>query len=191
MIRTSSRGRAALTPFALGLLTVTLLVITTRASGAPVNLAPLGTATASSEGFGASASDGNDGNRNGAFGAGSVFHTQDPDRAAFYQMDLGDSYYLDRIQVFPRTDVRQGSVKNFRLSVFSDDGAGSPGATVFTRDYVPTGAANYTFGTADPSCSVTSTLLGLISRWITPFVCACCTAAQTFSNSCSRYLGAS
>jgi len=150
MTRNSSGGRAALTPFALFLSTAALLTITTDVTAAPTNLAPLGTATASSEGFGASASDGNDGNRNGAFGAGSVFHTQDPDRAAFYLVDLGDSYYLDRVQVFPRTDVRQGSVQNFRLSVFADDGAGNPGAAVFTHDYVPLGAANYTFGTADP-----------------------------------------
>src|SRR4051812_15539714 len=146
---TSSRGVAAFPRYARRLSAVALLAVAGGAWAAPINLAPFGTATASSEGFGASASDGNDGDRNGAFGAGSVFHTADPDRAAFYQVDLGDSHYLDRVQVFPRTDARQGSVKNFRLSVFADDGAGNPGAAVFTGTYVPTGAANYTFGTTD------------------------------------------
>ena len=120
---------------------------------APMNLAPLGTATASSEGFGAVASDGNDGDRNGAYGAGSVFHSQDPDTAAFYVVDLGDSYYIDRVQVLPRTDARQGSVTNFRLSVLADDGSGNPGAAVFERSYLPTAAANYAFGTTDPGAA--------------------------------------
>lgn len=116
---------------------------------APINLAPAGTATASSEGFGAVAAYGNDGIRDGAFGAGSVFHTLDPDRSAFYQVDLGADYYLDRVQVFPRTDARQASVENFRLRVLADDGAGNPGAQVFSRDYLPAGAANFTWGTND------------------------------------------
>ena len=39
-----------------------------------------------------------------------------------------------------------------------------------------------TFGTGTPSCSVTSTLDGFRSRWMTPFWCACCTAWQTGTN---------
>ena len=120
------------------------------AVAAPLNLAPRGLATASSEDFGAVAADGNDGVRNGAFDAGWVFHTRDPDLAAFYQVDLQGSYHVVRVQIFPRTDVRQGSVENFRVTVLADDGAGNPGAAVFTRDYFPTGAANFTFGTTDP-----------------------------------------
>lgn len=121
------------------------------AAAAPLNLAPLGLATASSEDFGAVAADGNDGERNGAFGNGSVFHTSDPDLVAFYQVDLLGSYHVDRVQIFPRTDARQESVNNFRITVLADDGAGNPGAPVFTRDYFPTGAANFTFGTTDPA----------------------------------------
>ena len=123
------------------------------AGAAPMNLAPLGTATASSEGFGATAPDGNDGNRDGAFGAGSVFHTLDPDTAAFYQVDLGGSYYIDRVQVFPRTDTRQGSVENFRIRVLADDGSGNPGPELFSGDYQPTRAANFTFATSDPGAA--------------------------------------
>src|SRR5262249_30206141 len=43
-----------------------------------------------------------------------------------------------------------------------------------------------TLGTATPSCRVTSTLAGLRSRWMTPLVCACCTARHTDTNSPSR-----
>jgi F5/8 type C domain-containing protein len=145
-----SRGDAALSRLSRATALVALLACAGAALAAPINLAPLGIPTASSEGFGARVGYGNDGNRNGAFGGRSVFHTADPDTAAFYQVDLGNSYYLDRIQIFPRTDARQGSVENFRLSVMADDGAGNPGATVFSRDYLPTGNAGFTFGTTDP-----------------------------------------
>lgn len=151
MSRHLPRGAAATSPLSLVLATVVMASLAGRAAAVPMNLAPLGTATASSEGFGAVAADGNDGDRNGAFGAGSVFHTLDPDTGAFYQVDLGDTYYVDRLQVFPRTDARQGSVRNFRLSVFADDGSGNPGAAVFTRNYLPSSAANFTFGTTDPA----------------------------------------
>ena len=43
-----------------------------------------------------------------------------------------------------------------------------------------------TFGVGRPSTSVTSTLLGLRSRWMIPFWWACCTAWQTATNSSSR-----
>ncbi len=43
-----------------------------------------------------------------------------------------------------------------------------------------------TFGTGFPSCSITSTLDGFRSRWITPFWWACCTAWQTSMNRASR-----
>ncbi len=96
----------------------------------PVNLAPAGTATASSEGFGSVAADANDGSRNGAFASGSVFHTLDPDTVAFYEVDLGSDFYLDRIQIHPRTDTSQRSVENFRIDVFD-----SGGSNVFSETY--------------------------------------------------------
>ena len=145
------RRAAAAASSCLAFTMLALLLFHRHATAEPINLAPLGTATASSEGFGAVAADGNDGDRNGAFGAGSVFHTADPDTAAFYQVDLGGSRYIDRVQIFPRTDARQGSVNSIRLSVFTDDGSGNPGSTVFTRDYLPGTATNFTFGTTDPA----------------------------------------
>jgi hypothetical protein len=156
----SPRAARSRLPFAA----LALSVFTPAAAAAPINLAPSGVATASSEGFGAVAADGNDGNRNGVYAAGSVFHTQDPDTAAFYQVDLGDSYYIDRVQIFPRTDFRQGSVENFRLVVLGDDGAGNPGPVVFDRNYVPTGAANFTFGTTDPGTAAAGGTRGRFVR---------------------------
>ncbi len=43
-----------------------------------------------------------------------------------------------------------------------------------------------TLGTGRPSRSVTSTLEGLMSRWMIPFWCACWIAWQTQMNSSSR-----
>ena len=43
-----------------------------------------------------------------------------------------------------------------------------------------------TLATGTPSCSVTRTLDGLMSRWMIPFWWACCTAWQTGTNSSSR-----
>ena len=37
-----------------------------------------------------------------------------------------------------------------------------------------------TFGAGSPATSTTITLLGLMSRWMMPFWCACWTAWQTF-----------
>ena len=43
-----------------------------------------------------------------------------------------------------------------------------------------------TFGTGRPSTTVTRTLDGLMSRWMTPFMCACWTARQMSANRASR-----
>ena len=93
-----------------------------------------------------------DGNRDGNYYNGSVAHTANSATPAWYEVDLGTQFYLDRVQIFPRSDARQSSVENFRLSVFSDDGAGSPGGLVWTKDFLTAGGnANYTWGTAELS----------------------------------------
>jgi hypothetical protein len=106
-------------------------------SAAPsVNLALAGTSTGSSQAYGAVFKDGNDGNRDGAFGNGSVWHTTGTPEAnppSYYEVDLGADYYLDRLQIFPRTDVNQNSVQNVRITVVDSDNT-----QVFLRDYFPT-----------------------------------------------------
>jgi len=117
------------------------------------NLAPGGTATGSSEGFGSVFADANDGNRDGQYGNGSVWHTADPETSfpSHYQIDLGDRYHLDRIQIFPRTDMRQRTVENFRLTVYEDDGAGNPGSVSWSQDYLPGTWADYPWAAAIPA----------------------------------------
>ena len=102
-------------------------------SAMPVNLAPGGTSSASSElnccGGVFVSSRANDGNRAGNDNS-LIFHTADPDMSAFYEIDLGSDFYLDRVQIFPRTNATQDSVENFRIDVFD-----SGGANVFTDNY--------------------------------------------------------
>ena len=88
------------------------------------NLASGGASTGSSEGWGTVFRDGNDGNRDGAYGNGSVWHstgTPEANPPSFYEVDLGADFYLDRVQIFPRTDAVQNSAQNFRITVVDSD----------------------------------------------------------------------
>ena len=92
----------------LGFSTASLLSV-------PANLAPGGTATASSYGWGGVPPRANDGNRNGVFGSGSVWHSTCDD-VPWLEVDLGAVYYLDHVRLFPRTDMAPYAT-NIRLRV--------------------------------------------------------------------------
>jgi hypothetical protein len=105
----------------------------------PTNLARFGTASGTSEGYGSVFGDAIDGNRNGDFGAGSVWHSLDPDLGPpALSLDLGATKFLDHLTFYPRTDARQNTLTNFRLSVFADN-AGVPGSVLWTQNYYTTG----------------------------------------------------
>ena len=64
----------------------------------------------------------------GNFGDGSVFY-ENPNTSAppgtsqlFYQVDLGTSAYIDRVQVLRRTDADQGVFGPMTLTIYQDDG---------------------------------------------------------------------
>jgi hypothetical protein len=116
-----------------------------------VNLAPAGIATGTATEYGASLTDGNDGNRDGNFGNGSVYYTINGDgvNPLFYEVDLGVDAFVERVQLLRRSDADQGVFGNMRLTVFEDDGAGNPGAISFQHDYLPSFQKG-TFGTTDP-----------------------------------------
>ncbi|QDV80222.1 PEP-CTERM sorting domain-containing protein [Botrimarina mediterranea] len=119
------------------------------------NLAVGGTATATGADYGAAIEDAIDGDRNGDFGAGSVFYgnaiAENP--PLFYQVDLGASAYIERVQLLRRTDAQQGVFGNMRLTIYEDDGAGAPGAVAFTQDYLTNGFTIGSWGTTDPGAS--------------------------------------
>ena len=117
------------------------------AKAVPITLATAGTAAAESSKYGSVAADANDGNRNGAFGSGSVWHSNDSENTnlRYWEVNLGSDKYLDRIQLFPRTDVIQNSVENFRVTVLN-----SSNTQIFSHDYFSTGSTNdVAWGTVD------------------------------------------
>ena len=105
------------------------------------NLAPAGIVTASSSGFGSAPGDLNDGNHFGQFASGSVWHTLSPDTAAFVEVDLGSMVFIDRISTWPRTDVLQNTLTDFRLTVFD-----ATNGMVWTQDFLPDNAASTPWG---------------------------------------------
>jgi hypothetical protein len=118
------------------------------------NLAAGKTATSTRSDFGGTADKGVDGNRDGNFGNGSVFYENaDPTVGAtsyFYQVDLGQNDYVNRVQFLPRTDADQNVLGNFNISIFPDDGTGNPAvAPSFSQNYNSSYFGD-SFGTVDP-----------------------------------------
>jgi len=80
-----------------------------------------------------------DGNRDGNFEAGSLIHT-DLDVEAWWQIDLGNRYQLQRVELYNRTDCCGESLSNFYVLVsdqpFSNEGLtaqlANPAVTAFS-----------------------------------------------------------
>ena len=102
----------------LGIASVSALLFTPARAE---NLAVGGSGTLSTTGYGGLASRGNDGNRDGNYGGGSVFHSDEGDFLPTYTLDLGSSKYLDSLFLWNRTDAAiQFRFENVRMEVFND-----------------------------------------------------------------------
>jgi hypothetical protein len=124
------------------LLSVVFLSVA-RVFALPVNLAPAAAVTGSSAAYGSVVKDATDGNRDGGFySGGSVWHTAIPDAAPYVQVDLGATYYLDRVKIWPRTDVVQNTVETMRIKVLD-----AANAVVWEQIFLPNVAANNPWGT--------------------------------------------
>ena len=113
------------------------------------NLAIGGTATATNTDFGGTPDKGIDGNRDGNFGDGSVYYGNSPNSEGtdsnpsttyFYQVDLGQNDYINRVQFLPRTDAVQNVFGNFNISIYQ--GVPDPSNPVEYRR-TPTFSQNY------------------------------------------------
>jgi len=83
-----------------------------------VNVALKGKAKQSTTGYGGDARLAIDGNTNGIFTAKSTTHTNDGDKAPYWEVDLGAEYDLSRLAVWNRTDNKlQSRLNGFKLSV--------------------------------------------------------------------------
>src|SRR3954470_1130048 len=135
------------------------------------NLAIGGTASSTRSDFGGTPEKGNDGNRDGNFGNGSVFYgNADPTPGAtsyYYQVDLGQNSYVSRIQFLPRTDADQNVFGPINISLYPDDGTGHPAATPsFSQDY-NSGDSSYfgdSFATADLGAAASGGANGRFAR---------------------------
>jgi hypothetical protein len=98
----------------------------------PTNLATSGTATASSVYAGDIPTYGPAHTNNGDRTGSDIWHSaNDNVNPAWWEIDLGADYYLDRVQIAPR-DFSQGLVENFTLEVRD-----SSNAVVFSHPYLP------------------------------------------------------
>lgn len=88
---------------------------TTVPSGA--NVASGKTASLSSVGLGGAASLGNDGNTNGDFVAGSVFHTGTNAEKGWWQVDLGTNFSVSSVNLWNRTDCCAARASNLWVLV--------------------------------------------------------------------------
>ncbi|MFI6812417.1 alpha-L-fucosidase [Nonomuraea sp. NPDC050328] len=70
-------------------------------------------ATQQSTGYDAPASRAVDGNTDGAFWAGSVSHTAEPARQAWWQVDLGAAASLDSVEIWNRTDCCADRLRDY------------------------------------------------------------------------------
>jgi hypothetical protein len=95
-----------------------------------------GVAAGHSEGYGTVFADAIDGNRDGNYANGSVFHTQNSPVPGYWEVTFPAPRNLDHIRIFNRTDAIQGSVANFRIIATN-------GATqTFNQTFLPTIAAD-------------------------------------------------
>jgi hypothetical protein len=132
-----------------------LIALVSLSWAGPSNLAPGGTSNGSSQAHGSTFKDANDGNRDGNFfsSAGSVWHTNSPDLTAFYEVDLGGDFYLDRVMIWPRTDAVQGTVENFTIQVLN-----ATNDLVWTADYWTTEPVSWAWGSSAMRAGAQSSL---------------------------------
>jgi hypothetical protein len=91
--------------------------------GGERNLALEGTARQSSTGFGGAAPRAIDDNTDPTYGGGSITHTNG-EAGGWWEVDLGDSFFLDRVVLWNRIDCCSHRLTNFRVSVL--DASRSP-----------------------------------------------------------------
>src|SRR5512143_3912920 len=98
-------------------LCLSVVVLAGTAWAGEVNVAPLGTATQSTTGFGGNPEKAIDGNTSGMWVDGSISHTDTGDPAPWWQVDLGEEYAIARIVLWNRVDCCPERLTNFHVSV--------------------------------------------------------------------------
>ncbi len=119
----------------------------------------IATATATNSDYGTTPDLGIDGDRDGNFYDGSVYYGNSPNDEGtntspsttyFYQVNLGQNDYINRIQFLPRTDTTQNVFGNFNISIYPAMSNGQPAATPSYSQNFNTGYFGPEFATALP-----------------------------------------
>ncbi len=97
--------------------TLTLAEVEVISGG--TNVARRGRATQKNTASGGDASRGIDGNKSGAYGDGGQTHTEEETADPWWEVDLGEAYPIDQINIFNRTEIPD-RLKNFTLTVLDD-----------------------------------------------------------------------
>jgi F5/8 type C domain-containing protein/PEP-CTERM motif-containing protein len=101
------------------------------------NVALGGAAFQSSTDYGGVASRANDGDTNGNYGGNSVTHTASFDATPFWQVDLLNTYNIEEIDVWNRTDCCSGRLTNFRVSILDSSSLEVYGQDFYTGGGFP------------------------------------------------------
>ncbi|MBU9728837.1 glycoside hydrolase family 98 domain-containing protein [Diplocloster modestus] len=91
-----------------------------KVNGIRENVALHKTATQSSTLYGAGPARAVDGNTDGAYGNGSVTHT-DNNNQPWWMVDLGNTYNLSEVVIYNRTDTASNRLSNYRVSILNAD----------------------------------------------------------------------
>ncbi len=91
--------------------------LSTDVAAQGLNVAPAGTATQSTTGYGGVPERAIDGNTNGNWGNSSLSHTAQGDAAPWWQVDLGEMLPLESIVLWNRSDCCWTRLSNFQVAV--------------------------------------------------------------------------
>ena len=117
--------------------TLTLAEVEVISGG--TNVARRGKASQKNVSAGGDASRAIDGNRSGIYGDGGQTHTEEDSVDPWWEVDLGESYPIDQINVFNRTEIPD-RLKNFSLIVLDEHRA-----EVFKREKLPAPKVSVSF----------------------------------------------
>ncbi|WP_373651018.1 PVC-type heme-binding CxxCH protein [Schlesneria sp. DSM 10557] len=117
--------------------TLTLAEVEVLSGG--VNIARRGKATQKNTASGGDASRGIDGNKSGAYGDGGQTHTEENTAQPWWEVDLGEVYPIDQINIFNRTEIPD-RLDQFTLKVLDDKRA-----EVFVKEKNPAPKVSVSF----------------------------------------------
>lgn len=117
--------------------TLTLAEVEVISGG--TNVARRGRASQKNTASGGDASRGIDGNKSGVYTDGGQTHTEEETDQPWWEVDLGESYPIDQINVFNRTEIPD-RLRNFTLKILDDNRA-----EIYSKEKIPAPRTSVSF----------------------------------------------